>query len=97
MGATPVAKIVCDKTIGGVTIPKILSTTPGDQGLAVKILTDAGQPFWWWPSITVPAGKKLYAVDFTNAPIATDDPTTNQLLIDAIVATPEQVLTFIDI
>jgi hypothetical protein len=90
-------KIVCDKTINGVTTPKIITTTAGDQGNAVKVLTDAGQPFWWWSSITVPAGKKLYAVDFTNAPIATDNAADNNVLIQAITVSPEDVLTFIDI
>lgn len=91
------AKIVCDKVIGGVTQPRILTTTSGDQGAAVAIMTQAGQPFFWWPTITIPSGQKLVGVDFTDAPIATDDAATNNSLIEAFVATgitPEQVLTF---
>lgn len=91
------AKIVCMKTIGGVDQPRIITTTPGDQGRAVTLLTQQGQPYFWWPTIAVPAGQKLVGVDFTDAPIAYDEDLINNQWIESFVnsgITPEDVLTF---
>lgn len=81
-------KIVSEVLVGGVDKIKIITSTGNmnAQGANIRILTQAGKPFYIWPSLTVPAGKKLIGADFSLAPIATDDDVENQSLADAFVA-----------
>lgn len=88
------AKVFFEKEIliGGVPTMKLFNvTTPaGNQGQYVASLCN-GLPFWWFASI--PIGKVI-GCDFTDAPIATSSSITNNGLIDAITATPNDVLTY---
>lgn len=87
-------KLVCEKTINGVT-QVVLATTPvGNQGSYVKSIAGVGNPFWMWNAVTVPAGQRVVGCDFTNAPIVNSDAAVNNTAIAAITATPEDVLTF---
>lgn len=88
---TETMKLVCNKTLNGVTFLAVVTTANGNQGLFVKAIAGVGNPFWIWPS--VPAGKVI-AADFTNAPIVNTDPAINNTAIAAITATPEEVLTY---
>lgn len=88
------AKVFFEKTvtIGGVpTVVLVNATTPaGNQGQYVASMCN-GSPFWWFSSI--PSGRVI-GCDFTGAPIATGNSITNNGLIDAITATPNDVLTY---
>lgn len=86
-----VAKIICEKTINGVTAVRNITTPSGNQGSYVKTIVGEGNPFWWFASI--PAGQVIGA-DFTNAPICTNDATTNNTLISQINTQPEDVLIY---
>lgn len=87
------AKVVCEKRVNGEQ-RLVVVTTPGggNQGLYVKSIVGAGNPFWLWPSI--PSGTVI-GCDFTNAPVCTDDPSQNNALIAAITVAPEDVLTYL--
>ena len=90
-----VAKIICDKTINGVTEVRNITTPTGNQGLYVKTIVGVGNPFWWFTSIPpVPPDHKIIA-DFTDAPIATADTAMNNTLIGQISVQPEDVLTYV--
>lgn len=85
-------KLICEKTINGVTAVRSFTTPAiGNQGLFVKSIAGPGNPFWMWPS--VPSGV-IIGADFTDAPICTDNATTNNQLIAAITAAPEEVLIY---
>lgn len=90
-------KVVCEKTIGGVTQLVSITTPAGNQGAYVSSLVPQGNPFWLWP--TIPAGKVIGA-DFTGAPIASSAATSAQRAIEnnaaiaEITAEPGDVLTF---
>lgn len=90
MGTEPM-KLVCNKTLNGVTFLAVVTTANGNQGLYVKAIAGVGNPYWIWPSI--PAGTVI-AADFTNAPIVDADPAVNNTNIAAITATPADVLTY---
>ncbi len=89
-----VAKVFYEKEvlIDGVPTLKLFNvTTPaGNQGQYVKSLC-AGLPFWWFASI--PSGQVI-GCDFTNAPVATTDVTTNNSLISGITVSPGDVLSY---
>lgn len=86
-------RVVFEKTINGVT-QIIHATTPatGDQGLYVRALVGAGNPFWAWNS--VPLGK-IIACDFSEAPICSSDTAVNNALIAGITVMPLDVLTYL--
>lgn len=89
-------RVICMKTVmvGGVLTEVLANvTTPstGNQGAYVASIVGAGNPFWAWP--TIPSGRVI-AADFTDAPIASADPAENLLLIAAITANPDDVLTY---
>lgn len=88
------AKVLYEKEvlIDGVPTIKLFNvTTPaGNQGQYVAALC-AGKPFWWFASI--PSGQ-IIGCDFTDAPIATSNATTNNGLIAAITVLPTDVLTY---
>ena len=91
-------KLVCMKTIGGVTALRVLTTVGGAQGSYIKLLAGVGNPYWIWNSLPV-ADNKVIAADFTNAPIASSDISVNNanaapLLADPPSVAPESVLTF---
>lgn len=90
MGNEPM-KLVCNKTLNGVTFLAVVTTANGNQGLYVKAIAGVGNPYWIWPSI--PAGTVI-AADFTNAPIVDTDPAVNNTNIAAITALPADVLTY---
>lgn len=85
------AKIICEKTINGVTAVRNITTPTGNQGQYIKTIVGVGNPFWWFPSI--PSGQ-LIGADFTNAPIATADATQNNTLVSQISVQPEDVLIY---
>lgn len=89
-------RVVCFKTVmvGGVlteVLANITTPSTGNQGAYVATLVGAGNPFWAWPSI--PSGRVIGA-DFTDAPIASLDPSENLLLIAGVTANPVDVLTY---
>lgn len=84
-------KLICNKTVNGVTSVRNITTPPGNQGAYVATIVGEGNPFWMWGSI--PSGTVIGA-DFTNAPLATTDAATNNGLIEGITAQPEDVLIY---
>lgn len=85
-------KLVCNKTLNGVTFLAIVTTANGNQGLYVKSIAGVGNPYWLFPSIA--NQKNVIGCDFTNAPIVDADPAVNNANIAAITATPEDVLVW---
>lgn len=77
-------KVICEKTVLGVTAVRVI-TTPvnGDQGVYIRSLVGVGKPYWVWA--TIPAGTVIGA-DFTDAPICSNDSTINNATIADIVA-----------
>lgn len=85
-------KLICNYTVAGQTAVRNITTpSNGDQGAYVKTIVGVGNPFWMWSAI--PAGK-IIGADFTDAPLATADAATNNALITAITAKPEDVLIY---
>lgn len=91
MGTEPM-KLVCNKTLNGVTFLAIVTTANGNQGQYVKSIAGVGNPFWLWPSI--PNQADVIACDFANSPIVDADPIVNNQRIAAITETPAEVLTW---
>lgn len=92
MGMTSMPKLICEKTVNGVTAVRNITTPAvGNQGSYVRTIVGVGNPFWFFPSI--PAGI-LVGADFTGAPICSDDPAENNILIANITAAPEDVLIY---
>ena len=87
-------KLVCEKTINGVTQVVLVTTPVGNQGSYVKSIAGVGNPFWMWNTVTVPPGERVVGCDFTNAPIVNADASINNAAIAAITVSPEDVLTF---
>lgn len=85
------AKVICEEVVNGETVIRSYTTAPNTAAAFVKIKPGSGNPFWCWPS--VPAGT-IIGCDFTGAPVATNVTATNQGLIDAITAQPEDVLVY---
>lgn len=85
------SKVICEEVVGGEAVIRSYTTTAGTAAAFVKVRPGPGKPFWCWPS--VPAGT-IIGADFTGAPVATNNTATNQGLIDAITATPEEVLVY---
>ncbi|WP_316979901.1 hypothetical protein [Shumkonia mesophila] len=85
-------KVVCEITIGGVTIIRHYTTAAGvNVGSVLRNIPGVGKPFWAWP--TIPAGQVVGA-DFTGAPVVSSDPAANNAAIAAITALPEDVLIY---
>lgn len=85
-------KLVCEMTINGQDVVKVLTTAnTANQGSLVKIRPGVGKPFWMWNSI--PAGTVIGA-DFTGAPVVSDDVAVNNANIQAITANPADVLIY---
>lgn len=84
-------KLICNKTVNGVTSVRNITTPAGNQGAYVATIVGAGNPFWMWD--TIPSGT-IIGADFTGAPIATSDATTNNGLINGITELPENVLIY---
>ena len=96
MGEKTVPKLVCEKTIGGVSAVRVFTTVSGQQGAVIKQIVGVGNPYWIWNSI--PSGTVIGA-DFTNAPIASADIAANNaaaapLLADTASVDPTEVLVF---
>lgn len=87
-------KLVCNMTINGEESLRVLTTAAGVVPRLVKTTPGVGKPYWYWPSISVPAGQSVIAADLTNAPIATSSEADNAAAIAAITAAPEDVLVF---
>ena len=85
------SKVICEDVLNNEHIIRSYTTVAGGAAAFVKIKPGVGKPFWCWPS--VPPGT-IIGADFTNAPVATDNTATNQSLIDAITAQPEDVLVY---
>lgn len=84
-------KVVYEKVLAG-QLRLVTATTPtGDQGVYIKSLVGAGNRFWAWPQI--PPGRVIDC-DFNDAPICSDDPAENNVLIDSITMNPADVLTY---
>lgn len=81
-------KLVCEKTIAGVTAVRVFTTVAGPQGAIIKQIAGVGNPFWIWGAI--PAGTVIGA-DFTNAPVASADIATNNALAAPLLADPPSV------
>lgn len=90
MGTAPM-KLICNKTVGGVTAVRNFTTPTGNQGSYVKTIVGPGNPFWMWA--TIPSGQVIGA-DFTDAPICSADIAVNNQLIADITAEPEDVLVY---
>lgn len=89
-------KLICEKTIAGVTAVRVFTTVSGPQGAIIKQIVGVGNPYWIWNSI--PAGTVIGA-DFTNAPIASSDISVNNdnaapLLADPPSVDPGDVLVY---
>lgn len=81
-------RLVCEKTIGGVTAVRVFTTINGPQGSVIKTIVGVGNPYWIWNSI--PSGKVIGA-DFTNAPIASSDIAVNNANAAPLLADPPSV------
>ncbi len=51
MGTNQMPKLVCEKTIGGVTAVRVFTTVSGPQGSIIKTMVGVGNPYWIWNSI----------------------------------------------
>ncbi len=96
----PVPKLICVKTIAGVSALRVFTTVAGAQGSYIKLLAGVGNPYWIWNSLPVP-DNQVIAADFTNAPIASADVSVNNanaapLLADPSSVEPSSVLTFVE-
>ena len=85
------AKVICEEVVNGEAVIRSYTTAVGTAAAFVKVRPGPGNPFWCWAS--VPAGT-IIGCDFTNAPIATSSTAENQVLIDAISSTPQDVLVY---
>ena len=83
-----VPKLVCEKTIGGVTAVRVFTTVGGPQGAIIKRIVGVGNPYWIWNSI--PLGTVIGAA-FTNAPIADADIGVNDMNAAPLLASPPSV------
>lgn len=81
-------KLVCEKTLGGVTAVRVFTTVSGAQGAIIKQIVGVGNPYWIWNSI--PAGTVIGA-DFTSAPIADPDVSVNNTNAAPLLASPPSV------
>lgn len=81
-------KLVCEKTIAGVTALRVFTTVNGPQGAVIKQLVGVGNPYWIWSSI--PAGTVI-AADFTSAPIADTDIAVNNANAAPLLDSPPSV------
>jgi hypothetical protein len=84
-------RLVCFVNISGEDQLKVVTTVPGTAPYMVKTIPGVGKPYWYWESI--PLGN-VVAADFTNAPLATSNTQVNQQNMNAITATPEEVLIY---
>lgn len=82
------ARLVCEKVLGGVNAVRVFTTVSGPQGPIIKQIVGVGNPYWIWNSI--PAGKVVGA-DFTNAPIASSDIAVNNANAAPLLASPPSV------
>lgn len=94
-----VPKLVCVKTIGGVSALRVFTTAAGAQGSYIKLLAGVGNPYWIWNSLPVP-DNQVIAADFTTAPIASSDISVNNANAAPLLASPpsvdpSDVLTFV--
>lgn len=87
----PMAKVICEEVVNGVTVIRSYTTAQGAEAAFVKIKPGVGNKFWCWPS--VPAGT-IIAADFTDAPTATANTSQNAALIAGITAQPLDVLVY---
>ncbi len=81
-------KLVCEKTLGGVTAVRVFTTVSGSQGAIIKQIVGVGNPYWIWNSI--PSGTVIGA-DFTSAPIADTDVSVNNTNAAPLLAPPPSV------
>lgn len=88
---TGIVKVVYEKVLAG-QLRLVTATTPaGNQGEYVKALVGPGNRFWAWP--VIPPGRVIGA-DFNDAPVCSEDPAENNVLIDSITVDPASVLTY---
>lgn len=86
--AENVPKLICEKTIGGVTAVYAFTTANGSQGAIIKQIAGVGNPYWIFSSI--PAGKVIGA-DFSAAPICSSDIAVNNTNAAPTLAIPPSV------
>jgi hypothetical protein len=84
-------KIICEKTVTGVTAVRNITTPTANQRAFVASIVGAGNAYWWFNAI--PAGK-VFGCDFTNAPIASVDAAENNAAIASISMQPGDVLIY---
>lgn len=85
-------KLVCEVTVNGEDRLLVFTTAPNANiGEYVKQRPGIGKPFYVWPALPAPNPK---GCDFSSAPIVVADASVNQANIDAITATPSDVLTW---
>jgi len=87
-GETTMPKLICEKTIAGVTAVRVLTTVSGPQGAIIKQIVGPGNPYWIFASI--PSGVVIGA-DFTNAPIASANIAENNAAAEPLLADPPSV------
>lgn len=81
-------RLVCEKTLGGVTAVRVFTTVNGPQGPIIKQIVGVGNKYWIWSAI--PAGTVIGA-DFTNAPTADADNAVNNANAAPLLANPPTV------
>lgn len=84
-------KVIYEKFLGGQLRLMNVTTPAGDQGVYVKGLVGAGNPFWAWS--VIPPGRVIGA-SFVGAPICSDDTAENNVLINSITEDPANVLEY---
>ena len=84
----PMPKLICEKTLSGVTAVRVFTTVNGAQGSIIRQIVGVGNPYWIFSSI--PSGKVIGA-DFTDAPIASSDSQVNNAAAAPLLADPPSV------
>jgi hypothetical protein len=84
-------RLVCFVNISGEDQLKVITTLPGAASYLIRSTPGPGKPYWYWD--TIPLGNVVGA-DFTTAPLGNSNAQVNQQNINAITATPQDVLIY---